>query len=341
MNWARSRSPLVKNIAVAATLVAAAWIARTANAQSPIIAIGPPSFQSNSYPSFEREILYRLSLGGAYQPDDLATLARLTVLESIAMLADIHADLPYNITAYQLEGQISLLGAAAQALYESVNSSPLNMPALTRAGLWFDELQAAYGRVDSMLGQFRGLSDRAATHLGDVARLSAAIAAVMRAAESELSANVPLTGRSSDMSALGTQARLLANEITGIIQNVKRSKHQGSAWDNVSRDLAELVAVVQDFNRVLAQSATNQEIESAFRAVRRRMWQAEARIAQLGWPPDLDRAWRGARARLNVITDGLGLPRVIARAQRSRPDDPAPSATPEKPATQIYRGPPQ
>jgi hypothetical protein len=216
------------------------------------------------------------------------------------------------------------------------------MAALKRAGMWFSDLQAAAGRVDSLLGQFPGLSQRAAAHLADISRLTAATGAVMRAAEGELLAAVPLPiDRSPDTQTLGTQARLLANDIVGLIEIVRSSKHQGTPWDAVSRDLQELFTLVQSFERTLAQPSTNKEIESSLRAVRRRMWQVEARIAQLGWPRDLDRAWRGVRERLNIISDSLGLPRVIALAKRGRPNEPLPAATPRRPETRIYRGPPQ
>jgi hypothetical protein len=126
-----------------------------------------------------------------------------------------------------------------------------------------------------------------------------------------------------------------------LVGNVRKSKHQGSGWDTVLRDLGELFAVVQSFERTLVQASSNKEIESSLGAVRRRMWRVEARIAQLGWPADLDRAWRGVRERLNLISDGLGLPRVINLAQRNRSNLPPPSESLARPTTRIYRGPPQ
>ena len=70
-----------------------------------IIAIGPPSFQSNDFPSMETLILDRLAVGGQYNPQDLGTLAHLTVLESIAILADVQADMPNSVLGVRLEGR--------------------------------------------------------------------------------------------------------------------------------------------------------------------------------------------------------------------------------------------
>ena len=88
------------------------------------IAIGPPSFQSNNFPSLETLILDRLAMGGQYNPGDLGTLSHLTVLESIAMLADIQADMPNTVTGVRLEGEIRQLWDAAAIFEESVSATP-------------------------------------------------------------------------------------------------------------------------------------------------------------------------------------------------------------------------
>jgi hypothetical protein len=338
------RSSLIQPPCLAASLaLAVALVTSPANGQYQVIAIGPPSFQSNSYPSLERQILGRLSLGGPYQPDDLPVLAQLTVLESIAMLADVHADLPYNLTGYQLEGQITTLGDLAQEFLGSVSSSPPDLTTLARAETVLSELETAYAEIDAAYGRFAGgLTERAAVHLRDIGRLTSAAGAVLRAAEGELLGAIPVPAeRSPDFETLGTQARLLANEIVGLIGNVRSSKPQGSAWDSVARELAEVLSLVQSLVQALALQSTNKETAASFRAVSRRMSQVEARVALLGWPYDFDLAWRRARERLNVISDMLGLPRAISLAQRARANRPAPRPTPGKPAARIYRGPPQ
>ena len=66
----------------------------------------------------------------------------------------------------------------------------------------------------------------------------------------------------------------------------------------------------------------------------------EARIARLGWPSDLQRQWRAVRERLNVISDELGLPRVIDRLPAAASSQPPAAGSSPQPAARIYRGPP-
>ena len=73
-------------------------------AQSPIIAVGPPSFQSEDFPSLQSDILDRIAATGQLQPNDLPNLTRLMTLESVAMLADIHADMPVHVNGKSIGG---------------------------------------------------------------------------------------------------------------------------------------------------------------------------------------------------------------------------------------------
>ena len=134
-------------------------------------------------------------------------------------------------------------------------------------------------------------------------RLTAATSTVMHAIESDLLAAVPLPARASRSirRASAEQARLLANDIVALIENVK-SVQTSKARDGMpSRDdLQELFALVQSFQETLSAQPSTKEIEASLHAVRRRLWRAEARIARLGWPTDLERKWRGVRERLNA-----------------------------------------
>ena len=67
------------------------------------------------------------------QPDDLSVLARLTVLESIAMLADIHADMPGNLTGYRSRRTDQTALGCDRRIRESVSSTPLDTTTLARA----------------------------------------------------------------------------------------------------------------------------------------------------------------------------------------------------------------
>jgi hypothetical protein len=323
---------------LATTLLA---IACVTDAPGQIIAIGPPSFQSNNFPSVETLILDRLAVGGQYSPRDLGTLSHLTVLESIAMLADIQVDMPNSVIGVRLESEIRQLWDAAAVFEESVSATALDMKTLMRVQPLYNDLQAAYEDVESTLAGTAGLSTRAAAHLRDITSLTAATSTLMRALESDLLATAPPPGQPNvDVDILKTQAQLLANHVVTLIANVKASKHQTSGWSAVTKDLDELWSLVQSFDRTLSAQPTTKVIEESLHAVRRRMWRAEARIARLGWPSDLARQWKAVREQLSAISDELGLPRVIDLAPEARPDAPRSAAgSSTKPTVRIYRGP--
>jgi hypothetical protein len=321
--------------------VALVAIACVSDAPAQIIAIGTPSFQSNNFPSLETLILDRLAMGGQYNPGDLGTLSHLTVLESIAMLADIQADMPNSVTGVRLEGEIRQLWDAAATFEESVSAIPLDMKTLTRVQPLYDDLQGAYEAVESMLTGAAGSSSRAAAHLRNITSLTAASSTVMRAIESDLLAAAPAPGQpTADLDGLKKQAQLLANHIVALVANVKASKLQTSGWSAVTKDLDELFVLVQSFEQTLSAQPTTKEIEVSLHAVRRRTWRVEARIARLGWPSDLARQWRAVREQLSAISNALGLPRVIDLVPEARPDiQPSVPGTAKKSTARIYRGP--
>ena len=116
----------------------------------------------------------------------------------------------------------------------------------------------------------------------------------------------------------------MANELVGLVNDVTKSTPGGAKPDAAVKELSELLVRVQEFARVLAFDSSPRETQASFLAARRRMWQVEARIARLAWPAGLQRRWRSARGRMNAISDGFGLPRVIvstpAVQASSRPD---------------------
>jgi hypothetical protein len=333
----RSTRALVRSMAIVMALEITAC---ATNLSAQIIAIGPPSFQSNDFPSMETLILDRLAMGGQYDPQDLSTLAHLTVLESIAALADVQSDMRSSVLGVRLEGELTQLWDAAAAFEESVSAGAIDARTLIRIQPLFNEMQGAYQEVESTLSASAGMSSRAAAHLRDITRLTAAASTMMNAIESNLLAGTPPPPRQPvDSDILTKQALLLANDVLGLIENVKSSKHPNSGWSAVKDDLQELLALIQTFQKTVSRHGPAHEIEASLHAVRRRLWRTEARIVKLGWPTDLERRWRTVRERLNAISDSLGLPRVIDLASRSRPDQTQPDSSTTKPATRIYRGP--
>jgi hypothetical protein len=324
-------------VAVAVGLLAAATSAR-----AQIIQVGPPSFQYTNYPSVETIILDRLALGGQYEPTDLATLSHLTVLESIAMMADVQYDMPNSMLGASLEGQIRQLWDAAALFEENVSAAPMSAQGLVDVQPMYNRLQAASQSIESMMVGAAGFSGRAGGHLRDITRLTAATGTVMRALELDFPPPVTAPAeprRTVETETLKPQVGLLANSIVKLIENVKASKYQNSGWGAVRQDLEELLALVQSFQKTLSLQPSDKEMETSLTAVRRKMWRVEARIVRLGWPADLERLWRATRDRVNVLSDALGLPRVIdlgRQGQAGEPTAPAPAA---KPTATIYRGP--
>ena len=308
-------------------------------AQSPIIAVGPPSFQSEDFPSLQSDIIDRIAATGQLQPNDLPNLTRLMTLESVAMLADIHADMPSSSMGNQLEGQIRQLWDSTELMSESVGDGPLDSEALNRVQEKYIDVENACRRLESTLGELPGLSNRASAHLRGLTRLNAATGTVMRAIEADLSVPVRrVTERQPDIESLRTQTRLLSNATVGFVSTVKRSKLPGPRGAAVARDLNELFAAIQDFERLVGPASSTEQIQSTFRAIRRQASRVEARITQLGWPTDLARAWRGMREMMNEINDEIGLPRVISRATTAIASDLPKADSIKKQPARIYRG---
>ena len=147
-----------------------------------------------------------------------------------------------------------------------------------------------------------------------------------------------MTERQPDIESLRTQTRLLSNATVGFVATVKSSKLPGPRGAAVARDLNELFAAIQDFERLVGPASSTEQIQSTFRAIRRQASRVEARITQLGWPTDLARAWRGMREMMNEINDEIGLPRVISRATTAIASDLPKADSIKKQPARIYRG---
>jgi len=272
-----------------------------------------PALQDPARGDLETEILGRLSVTGQYQPADLPRLARLTVLQSIATLVNVQADLLDTVDGNRLDGDVTAFWDAAQNFYEIVSSAPLDMATLTLAQRAFVDLVAAQQGVESTLGALPAISPRAATHFESASRLVSAMSSVVGALESDLLNTArPVATRPLDADTMRGQAQLLANELTGLINDATKSQPAGVKPNaGVVADLNELLALVQDFGRILALDLSPRETQESFLAARRRMWHVEARITRLAWPAALERRWRTARERMNAISDAFGLPRVL------------------------------
>jgi hypothetical protein len=314
---------------------AGAMLGISALARAQIIAIGPPSFQSNDFPSLETLILDRLALGGTPDPEDLATLSHLAVLESIAMLADIQADMTNTPLGDRLEPQVRNLWDAAARFEERVSANPVNSQSIGGVQPVFNDMRAAYRDIAATLGGSAALSGRASAHLEGISRLTTATDSVMRAIEAEKPDNL----RDRGFKNLDRDVRLLGAALGGYIQNVKAAKMQGPAWQTVSDNLTELLTQVRALTTRLGEQAARNEVAASIETIRRHTWQIEAQMARLKLPTDLERRWKLVRERLNVVSDRLGLPRVFEREPNLGNKAQAGVGSSPQTVTRIYRGP--
>ena len=249
------------------------------------------------------------------QPDDLSNLTRLMTLQSVAMLADIHADMPGTITGNRLEGQIRQLWDATEDMSETIGTAPLDSRVLLRVEEKYVDVQNAYLQLNSTLGELPGISNRASAHLQGFGRLTAATNSVMRAIDADLRAPVRLaTTRKPNVERLREQARLFSNDVVGLDAKVKNLKQRDATSAALARDLDELFRSTQEFLRAVAPASSTEQIRSAFRPVQQNLARADARITKLSLPTDFTRNWRGMRNRLSAINDEIGLPRLIDRS---------------------------
>jgi hypothetical protein len=327
---------------VLTTFLVAFWaIIGFANGKAQNIVSRPPSFQAAGERSFENQILDRLTETGQHQPDDLPNLARLVVLESIAMLVDIRTDLADTTIGNRLETEITGLSEASELFYESVSSTPLDLAKFARSRRLYSIVEVNYRNVESALGEFPGFSNQAAAHLPRLTRLIAMMGSLMGELESNLPATIPVPlERSIERESFQRQTRLLAHDLLELIVKAsqpgeKRSGHQGAL-----RDLKDLLDHVQSFEHTLSLQPSNIDIAASLHALRRRFWRVEATIIQLDWPAELRSGWRTVRGRMNAISDDLGMPRVMILVTTAQPVAQPASVTLERPIARVYRGSP-
>jgi hypothetical protein len=303
------RSPgLIRQIAIMTTM---GWLAVTACSGRPSgqTVYNPVATSDQIAPagSLEYEILDRLAYTHRYDWRDLPRLARLTVLESIALYESMLADLPRTSIGAGIEGEMSMLWNTAQLFYVSV--TPSDVPSLVRSTPLLSDVEEAYGRVDAILRSLPGISQRASLHLNDLARLLRAMNALIDAMEAEaVPAPAPAAPR-LDPAALREQARLLVDDLRGAAQALRDTKPGPTSREALIADLDSLIDLVQGFDRVLAAGGDALE---ALRLVRSRLWPVEARYLLLAGTPELAGRWRSIRRRMNAISDRFDRPRVIA-----------------------------
>jgi hypothetical protein len=268
--------------------------------------------------SLEWDILDRLAWTHRYDRRDLFRLARMTVLESIAMYENLRADLPLSLSGARREGEMSYLWDSAELFYVTV--TPSDATSLVRSRPLLMDVEAAYARLDETLAAMPGVSPRAALHLRNIARLLPVMNALIDAMEADLGVPVGVPAAPAlDTAALRQQARLLADDLREAARAIGDAKPAPAARDALIADLGGLLDLLQGFDRMLASGARVGEVVESLRLVRSRLWPIEARFIQLARTPELAGRWRPIRQRINAISDLFDRSRVIAPKAVTRP----------------------
>ncbi len=278
------------------------------------------SFEIAPAGSLEEELLNRLSVTQQYQPGDLPRLARLTLLETIAMYQNVRADLRLTSIGGRLEGEMSTLWEAAELFYVNASYPPPDLAGLNRSRALLEDVNAAYQQVDSTLGQLPGLSQRAAFHLRDLSRILPVMDSVFDAIDADVAEPVAAPeDRTRELATIREHSGLLSESLRNMVQTVKDAKPAPTDRESLVADLNGLLDLVQGFDRMLAAAPSTQDLVASLRPLRSRVWSVENRIARIPGVPELARRWGPVRQRFDVLSDDFGLPRVISLGPVARP----------------------
>jgi hypothetical protein len=309
------RSSLVPLLVLGGWLAAGPQIARAQNLENGVI----NSFEISPAGSLEEELLNRLAATQQFQPTDLPWLARLTVLETIAMYQNVRADLRYTSIGARLEGEMSTLWDAAQIFYVNASYPPPDLAGLNRSRALLDDVGAAFRQVDATLGSLPGYSERAAFHLADLERMFPVMTAVFNTIDAEVGEPAPAPlGPGPDLVALREGVRLISEGLRNLIRTVDDARPAPADRPSLVADLNGLVELVQGFDRLLSSNPSNQDVVAALRPLRSRVWSVEARIVRTPGASDLTRRWQQVRQGFDALSDDFGLPRVFSLGPADR-----------------------
>lgn len=305
--------------AAAAALLSGWAASRNAAAQyaNPVINGYENGFQAAPAGSLEWQVIDRLAASHRYSPRDLPWLARMTVLESIAMYEAVRADLPDTLTGRRIEGEMSILWDSAQLLYQSTNyGDPVS---LVRARPMLGAVEAAYLRLDSDLGAMPAVSQVAAFHLRDIARVLPVMNNLIDAMETDERLMPRPTPRQSEVEVLrGLSSRLL-EELDALIAALGQARPVPKGRDSLLGDLEAMRDQARAFDRLLAMPSTGRDLVESARVLRSLVWPLEYRLVARLRDRGLVGRWRSVRREVEAITDRLGLARVVAPEAVVRP----------------------
>ncbi len=267
--------------------------------------------------SLEWSILNRLATMQRYDPRDLFRLARMTVLESIAMYENTLADLPLTMISAEREGELSRLWDAAELFYVAV--TPSDPPSLIRSRPLLADVEETYARLSASLASMPGVSPRSAMHMKNLARLLPVMNALIDAMEADQGiVPVGASPRPDPTAGLGwfrEQVRRLLDSL----RDVRTAISPGPDRQPILEDIDGLISQAQGLDGMLTDGSPRADFVASLRLIRSRLWPVQARTLQVSRGPAVAERWRVVRDRLNTLSDRLGRPRVIATQPATRP----------------------
>lgn len=262
--------------------------------------------------SLEWDILDRLYTMNRYDPRDLFRLSRMTVLESIAMYENMRADAPGTLAGALREGEMSYLWDAAELFYVAV--TPSTPSSLVRARPLLADVELAYARLAMTLGNMPALSNQAALHLQNVARMLPVMNALIDAMERDegIPVGVPaVPAPPLSVGVLRERIRGLIDDLRGFEQSLKTANAKPGPEPLIA-ELDGLIDLVVGLDRLLAIGAPSADFFDRLRLVRTRLWVIQARFPGLSTTFVLAARWRSIRDRINGLSDVLGRPRIVS-----------------------------
>jgi hypothetical protein len=283
-------------------------------AQSSIVAVGPPSFQSTAVPSLEGEMLYRMSYLGQYEPGDLNALARLAELRSISTIAGVQDDLRGSVAGAQLERETRALWNATGSFDQALTNWPADAQNLAASESLLTNTQAAFDRLNSSLGGLPALSPRGASYLEGISR-------ILPFQESALQMNEPKIARPAGVSVarrvnlaeLRAHATLLARALAELTQEIKQLQGNPSNRATALTELSRLLELISGFDRMLGFEPDLPEITESFCLLIRGAWSAKSAVIKIA----SGEAWRPLHDRLRAISGMVQVPRAQAASSRA------------------------
>ena len=227
--------------------------------------------------SLEWEMFDRLTYTHRSSPGDLPRLARLTVLESIAMYQNVRSDLPFTMMGARIEGEMTLLWDSAEIFFMSAMLG--DAAGLARARPLLSDVEAAYDRLGATLGAMPGSAPCAALpppgHRQPPAgheRPDRRDGIRPRRAGPEFDGHV----------GTPAQSRQIAEELGGLIQALRDTKPAPPDRDALIADLEALVELLKGFERTLEAGGSGRDVIESSRLLRSRVWPIEAAVPPAG-----------------------------------------------------------